>query len=99
MVCYLAKETMNVRNNFISNLTSPNSTLSNGLVGFNATAGGPVLFDYNTINIGATTPITSSSSSFGASGIFIGSVAAALTARNNIVNIKGVSSSEQAREL
>jgi hypothetical protein len=41
----------------------------------------------------ATAPITSSSSSFGASGIFIGSVATALTARNNIVNIKGVSSS------
>jgi hypothetical protein len=84
---------MNINNNMISNLSSPNSTLSNGLVGFNATAGSSIDFNYNTISIGRTSPISSSASSFGASGIFIGSTASAFNAKNNIVNIKGVSTS------
>ncbi|GAA4465728.1 hypothetical protein GCM10023093_18370 [Nemorincola caseinilytica] len=83
-----ASTAYNVHNNFVSDLVAGSSANVNGIVGINAaTTGSSWGLYYNTIYIGAGTPVASSGANFGAQGVLYPNGGTLLTLKNNIINV------------
>ncbi len=82
--------TYNVYNNFVTGLTAPSSANPNSIIGLWAQNNGSTYNVYfNTIGLGInTSPISSTGTNFGASGVLFGNLTSSvLTLKNNIISL------------
>jgi hypothetical protein len=86
---------VNIYNNFISNLSTPNANSNIALSGIHMTGGVNANVSYNTIYPSSGASLTSTGALFGATGIYYSSTTTNIaTVKNNIVNITGTSNGD-----
>lgn len=81
--------TQYVYNNIISDITTPNDTSNNAIKAISILGGTTIHVNYNTINLGNISPMTSTGANFGGSGIFINNATVNVLSKNNIIKIVG----------
>ena len=74
--------TVTASNNLIGDLTAPAATGTNAVVGINVGGGTNVNLYYNTVNLNAA---STSTTTFGSSGIYVASTTPVVDLRNNVV--------------